>query len=207
MQKLLEPLKDEIIGIPRSKKEITEIVGLVISTSFRADILFCDASEVDIGDLNFSATYDYELDSMDRPSIEIYFVFNPLDHTLIIDEETFDNISKRLCDTISHEQIHQRQYRSRYWEEYFDVDTDNPFLYLSNKDEIDAYSYNIANELLDYTDCQKALSLLTKPSNITIEQSVNLWAYIQLFGSASNPIIKRLLKKVSKILPNVEKDR
>lgn len=200
-------MKTSLIGIPRTKHEITEIIGKLVSEKFRADILYCDAHEVDLGDINFTATYDCELDSMNRPSIEVYFVFNPLEQLLIFDEELFDNVTKRLCDTVSHEQIHQRQYRSRYWEEPYDIDTENPFVYLSNKDEIEAYSYNIANELLDYADYQNVLTLLTNPSKITIEQSVNLWSYVQLFGNTNNPVIKRLIKKIVKVLPEVKNQR
>ena len=207
MHNLMLDLKKDLIGIPRTKNEIAEIVGKLISETFRTDILICDANEVDIGDLNFSAYYDYELDSMNRPCIQVYFVFNPLDNTLIFDEELFNNVVKRLCDTISHEQIHQRQYRSRFWEDTYNVDIDNPVSYLSNKDEIDAYSYNIANELLDYANHQNVLTILTEASKITVEQSVNLWVYVNLFGGANNPTIKRLLKKVIKVLPDVVKER
>jgi len=207
MHDLMLNLKKDLIGVPRTKNEIAEIIGKPISETFRADILTCDANEVDIGDLNFSAYYDYELDSMNRPCIQVYFVFNPLDKTLIFDDELFSNVIKRLCDTISHEQIHQRQYRSRFWEDTYNVNVDDPISYLSNKDEIDAYSYNIANELLDYTDAQNVLTLLADASKITIEQSVNLWAYMNLFGGTNNPTIKRLLKKIIKVLPEVEKER
>ncbi len=207
MHDLMSDLKKDLIGIPRNKNEIAEIIGKVVSEKFRTDILTCDANEVDIGDINFSAYYDYELDSMNRPCIQVYFVFNPLDKALIIDDDLFNNVVKRLCDTISHEQIHQRQYRSRYWEDTYNVDIDDPVSYLSNKDEIDAYSYNIANELLDYTNHQNVLTILAEASKITIEQSVNLWVYVNLFGGANNPTIKRLLKKVIKVLPEVVKER
>jgi hypothetical protein len=203
----MEPLRPNLVGIPRGISEISAIVGEMVSTKFRADVIQAEAHEVDLGDINISASYDPEMDSMGRPCIELVLVYNPLDCFLIIDEELFDTLTKRLCDAICHEQIHQQQYRSRYWEWGVDYDSDNPQEYLGNKDEIDAYSYNIANELLDYTDSEKALTLLNNPSKIRIEHSVNLWAYLTTFKSTSHPVIKRLFKKVVRLLPVVSKQR
>lgn len=208
MKQLMEPLKAELMGIPRSKNEVSKLIGQLISEKFRADVIQVDAREVDVGDINFSATYDSDLDSMNKPCIEVFIVYCNLDDVVIFDEELFDTVTKRLCDSISHEQIHQRQSRSRYWEDPFDVDTDDTEAYLSNKDEIDAYSYNIANELLDYADRQKVLTLLQQPSTISIEHSVNLWTYLVTFDyDYSHPVIKRLIQKVVKILPQVEQER
>jgi hypothetical protein len=207
MRALMEPLKNELLSIPRTKFEVSQIIGKLISEKFRIDVIQADAQEVDVGDINFTAEYDCEKDSMNRPCIELYIVYSPLDDMVLFDQELFDTVTKRLCDSISHEQIHQRQCRSRYWEDFYDVDTDDTVAYLSNKDEIDAYSYNIANELLDSLDYQKVLTLLQEPSTISIEHSVNLWTYLETFKDTNHPVIKRLLKKVIKHLPLVETER
>lgn len=208
MKNLMEPLKKELIGIPRTKDEVSVIIGKLISEKFRADVVQADAKEVDVGDINFTATYDSDLDSMNRPCIELFIVYSSLDNILVFDEDLFDTVTKRLCDSISHEQIHQRQSRNRYWEDPFDVNPEDPVAYLSNKDEIDAYSYNIANELLDYADRQTVLTLLQDPSKIKIEHSVNLWSYFITFDyDYQHPVIKRLIQKIVKVLPDVEKQR
>jgi lysyl-tRNA synthetase class II len=201
----MEPIRSQLIGIPRHVEEISKIVGSVVASNFRTDVLHADAQEVDVGDINITAYYDPDLDSMDRPCIELYMVYNTLDTILLFDDELFDNLTKRLCDTLSHEQIHQQQHRARFWESW-EYDVDDVEEYLGNKDEIDAYSHNIANELLDYADYQKVLTLLNSPSTITIEQSVNLWVYIRTFG-IDHPVSKRLLKKVIRKLPLVIQER
>lgn len=208
MKKLMEPLRLQLLGFPKTKSEISEIIGRLIAEEFRTDVIQADAKEVDVGDINFSATYDSDLDSMDRPCIELYIVFSTLDDVIIFDDELFDSVVKRICDSISHEQIHQRQSRSRYWEEPFDNDPDDVIKYLSNKDEIEAYSYNIANELLDYADHQTVLTLLKEPSKITLEHSVNLWSYLTAFdNNYQHPVIKRLLQRIIKFLPEVKNQR
>lgn len=206
MAQLMEPLRSQLIGIPKHVNEISGIVGDIIAKNFRTDVLHADAQEVDVGDINVSAYYDPDLDSMSRPCIELFLVYNTLDDILLFDDELFDTLTKRLCDALSHEQIHQQQHRARYWETW-DYDTDDVEEYLGNKDEIDAYSHNIANELLDYTDYQNVLTLLNNPSTIRLEHSVNLWVYLRTFGSTNHPVIKRLLKKVIRKLPNVIYDR
>ena len=207
MTKIMEPLRHDLVGFIRSRDEVSNIIGKLISQTFRVDIIQAESKQVDIGDINISANYDPDLDSMDRPCIELILVYNPLDPVVLFDEELFTTITKRLCDSISHEQIHQQQHRARFWESWY-YDTDNEEQYLANKDEIDAFSLNITNELLDYTDAKNALTLLQYPSTIKIEHSVNLWAYIKTFkGNVTHPVIKRLLKKVVKLLPVVEQQR
>lgn len=201
----MEPIRSQLVGIPKQVNEISEIVGAVIANNFRTDVLHADAQEVDVGDINVTAFYDPEMDSMNRPCIELYLVYNTLDDILVFDDELFETLTKRLCDTLSHEQIHQQQHRARFWESW-DYDVDDVVEYLSNKDEIDAYSHNIANELLDFADYQNVLTLLNNPSTIQIEQSVNLWVYIKTFG-VDDPVVKRLLKKVIRKLPQVIYER
>lgn len=207
MATLMEPLRQQLVGVPRQVTEISAIIGKMIATNFNMDVIHAEATEVDVNDINLSATYDPDLDSMNRPCIELFIVFNPLDTIMVIEDDQFDTVVKRLCDSISHEQIHQQQHRARYWESWGNDADEDEAAYLSNKDEIDAYSHNIANELLDYTDYQNVLTLLARPSTIQIEHSINLFVYIKIFGNTDHPVIKRLLKKIIRKLPNVVYDR
>jgi hypothetical protein len=73
--------------------------------------------------------------------------------------------------------------------------------YLSSPDEINAYAYNIANELLDKSDYPKVIEKLNKIKDISINDSVNLWAYVQAFSKDVNhPVLRKLIKKVYKSL-------
>lgn len=210
MFRLMEPLREKIVGIPRSKNELSSIIGEMLSVQFNADIMQAEADQVDLGDMNMNACYDPEMDSLAKPCIEITLVYSPYESMLIFDNEGFDSLTKRLCDAVAHEQIHKYQYRERFWEcwDYDIPDGEDDIkiaqMYLGNKDEIDAYSHNIANELLDYADYQNVLTLLAKPTIIKLEQSINLWVYINTFErNVNHPVIKRLLKKILKRLPSL----
>lgn len=214
MFRLMEPLRDQIVGIPRSKNELSNIIGEMLSHQFNANIMQADADQVDIGDMNMNACYDPEMDSFGKVCIEITLVYSPYETMLIFDNEGFDSLTRRLCDAVAHEQIHKYQYRERFWECWdYDIpegedDIKIAQMYLGNKDEIDAYSHNIANELLDYTNQKNVLTLLTHFSTIRLEQSVNLWVYVNTFGRDINhPVIKRLIKKVIQRLPELDSQR
>jgi hypothetical protein len=78
------------------------------------------------------------------------------------------------------------------------MEIDENLSYLSDLDEIDAYAYNIATELKEHPN---PLSKLDNPAAVSVNDSINLWAYLQAFSKdLKNPAIKRLLKKVYKHL-------
>jgi len=69
---------------------------------------------------------------------------------------------------------------------------------LSDPDEIDAYAFNIAQELKVHPNPVQKLNQI---KDIKLEDSINLWAYVQTFDkNPDHPVIKRLLKKIYKNL-------
>jgi hypothetical protein len=69
---------------------------------------------------------------------------------------------------------------------------------LSDPDEIDAYAHNIATELREHPN---PLSKLTNPASVSVNDNINLWAYVQAFNKdITHPTIKHLLKKIYKLL-------
>lgn len=207
MTELMSSVKHQIIDTPLDKDDLSLIIGKVLAKHFNADVLQADADEVDQGDMNMNACYDPGRDEDGLSCIEITLVYSPFDEFIIFDEDGFNSLTNRLADAVAHEQIHRHQYRSRDWLDTDDMpegddDIEIAQYYLSSKDEIDAYSHNIANELLDTLGLNQALTKLTNPRKIQLEDSVNLWVYLITFGmDIKNPVIKRLLKKVYQRLP------
>ena len=93
--------------------------------------------------------------------------------------------------------------------EYSDIEEDeeeDERGYLSSPDEINAYAYNIANELLEKNALPVVLQKLNRLKDISIEDSLNLWAYVNAFEKNTNhPVLKRLIKKVYKSLLDLSK--
>ena len=196
-------LKPEIVDQVFSIDNIVEKVGYFIAKRFRVSVLHAQAWEVEPTELNLNAFYDPERDEQQKPSIELILVTNPNDKHLILDDELWNLFVNRLADSLAHELIHMYQARARnflYVEHQArrNIQIDENLVYLSDPDEIDAYAYNIATELREHTD---PLSKLKNPAAVSVNDSINLWAYMQAFSKdIKSPTIKRLLKKVYKHL-------
>lgn len=210
---IMEDLRPFIVDQFLTIDEFVQNFGVFIGTRFNVDVKHAEAAQVDPNDMDLNGYYDGGLDEFGDVPIEVFLITNPIQDVILIDEAGFDAICRRIADTLSHEVIHMKQYRARDflevetvgYVEVEDEDDENRY-YLSSPDEINAYAYNIANELLDRHDLPVVLEKLNKVSKIKIEDSVNLWAYIQAFEKDVNhPVLKKLFKQVYKSVVNLAK--
>jgi hypothetical protein len=118
------------------------------------------------------------------------------------------------ADTILHELMHMRQYRSRKFKQLPDYastaekdEQNQEQSYLGNPDEIDAYGFNIACELLDKFrgDEQQVIEYLSEDQK-GLRRRYNCWRmYLKAFNHDHNHvIIKRVKKKVIRYIPNAK---
>jgi hypothetical protein len=200
---ICQSLKGKIVSQVFSIDDLVYSIGKFVSRKFRVNVLHANAWEVEPTELNINAFYDPECDELGKPSIELILVTNPNDQYLILDEELWTLFVNRLADSLAHELIHMRQARARDFifvehRAYREMEIDENLTYLSDLDEIDAYAYNIATELKEHPN---PLSKLDNPVAVSVNDSINLWAYMQAFSKdMKTPPIKRLLKKVYKHL-------
>jgi hypothetical protein len=211
---ILEDIKPHIVDRFFSVDELVQDLGMFIGQRFNIDVKHAEASQVDQNDIELNGYYDGGLDEAGDVPIEVYLITNPMQDVMIIDNSQFNLIARKIADTISHEVIHMSQFRARDFLEverieYTDVDEDyeeDERWYLSSPDEINAYAYNIANELLDKHDLPVVMEKLNKIKEISIEDSINLWSYVNAFEkNTSHPVMRRLIKKVYKSLLNLSK--
>ena len=183
--------------------DLVDTVGHFIAKKFRVSVLHAKALEVEPTELNINANYDPDRDELGKASIELIIVTNPNDDQFILDKPLWDLFVNRLADSLAHELIHMYQSRTR---EFIPVEhrvyrksyIDENLVYLSDPDEVDAYAYNIATELQEHPN---PLDVLYNPVAVSVNDSVNLWAYVQAFSKdIKNPVMKNLLKKVYKHL-------
>jgi pyrimidine operon attenuation protein/uracil phosphoribosyltransferase len=203
VRNICNDLKSEIVDHVFSVDSIVEQIGQFIAKRFRVSVLHAQAWEVDPTELNINAFYDPERDEQQKPSIELILVTNPNDSHLILDDNLWSLFVNRLADSLAHELIHMYQARSRNFlfvehRRHRTIALDENLVYLSDPDEIDAYAHNIATELREH---QNPLSKICNPAAVSVNDSINLWAYIQAFSKdIKNPVVKKLLKKVYKNL-------
>ena len=210
---ILDEIKPFITNKFMPVDEMIQDLGVFLGKRFNIDVKHAEATQVDQNDIDLNGFYDGGLDEAGDIPIEIYLVTNPMQDIIVFDEDQFDIIARRIADTLSHEVIHMQQYRARdflevetiEYTEFEDEEEENRW-YLSSPDEINAYAYNIANELLDKHNYPQVLEKLNKVKDIGIEDSVNLWAYVQTFSKDVNhPVLRKLIKKVYKSLDKLNR--
>jgi hypothetical protein len=203
VREICQQLEPKVVDQVFLINDLVDLIGRFVSRKFRVSTLHAQAFEVELTELNINAFYDPERDERGKNSVELVLVTNPNDRHLILDQTLWNLFVNRLADSLAHELIHMRQARARDFlfvesRAYREMEIDENLSYLSDLDEIDAYAYNIATELRENAN---PLSRLANPAAVSVNDSINLWAYLQAFSKdLKNPAIKRLLKKVYKHL-------
>jgi hypothetical protein len=201
VDKKLTPAKFKDIVAKHIKK------WLPVRVSLKADPI------VEIGWIYTGGTYYSYWDEEDKKCIEVVFNYNPFDEKVIITKDRFKRICRIFADVVLHEVIHMRQYRRRDFKILPDYEShaDKSELreeqsYLGCTDEIDAYSFNIACELLERLhDPKKIEEYVGKRHRRGHLLSNGLRGYLKAFEYDHNhPIIKRLKKKIIHYIPNAQ---
>lgn len=202
--RVMSDLDDQIIDVMFPANELVGMLGEFIATRFRVDVMGTEANEVEIDDISVTAYYDPDLDERKKIAIELVLVTNPNCNYLVLDSITWTRFVYSVADSLAHELIHMKQTRTREFEDvsvrHATAFNEHPDAqeYLADPDEIDAYAYNIAQELKVHKNPMQKLNQI---KDIKLEDSVNLWAYLHTFEKdPDHPVIKRLLKKVYKNL-------
>lgn len=156
--------------------------------------------------------YYSELDKEKQKSIELVLVYKSKAETIRITSKNFERSCRTISHTIMHELIHMRQYRRRkfkvlpaYNSTAEKTEQREEQTYLGCSDEIDAYSFNIACELLYkfQNDTGKVIEYLNQDQTGK-RRNHNSWRmYLKAFNhDHEHPIIKRVKQKVVRYLPN-----
>lgn len=160
-----------------------------------------------------NAYYDAEDDQNKEIPIEVV-VHHNFNKETIWDYKHITDFLIQIFDAVVHEYKHQRQSRKRLHILYWDhIDSASCYhSYLSDPDELDAYAFSIAVELCRTLGKYRALRYLHTISSLAKLKfsgqfvSPNLSAYVGQFGDVSNPLIKRLAKKVYVRLQKIDTD-
>jgi len=165
----------------------------------------------DINMVYVGGTYYRDLDKAHQKCIEIEIFYKFGETTLLLSKQGFRRICCLIADTILHEIIHMRQYRRRKFKILPDYASTAEKTsqrqeqeYLGHSDEIDAYSFNIACDLMSkFRNNQKQVINYLNKKRFQRRDWNNWKSYLLAFDKNHNhPIIKRLKQKIVKYLPN-----
>jgi hypothetical protein len=148
-----------------------------------------------------------------KKCIEVIFVYNPFEKKVALTKNKFEKLCVTFADVVLHEIIHMRQYRRRKFKVLPDyastaekTEQRREQSYLGCTDEIDAYAFNTACELLERVGSQEAgIKYLGKKVNKGRLKSASYRMYLKAFDyNHDHPIIKRFKKKVTRYFPHAE---
>jgi len=147
---------------------------------------------------------DYDKHGYTR-SIEIVLSYHPLDDKIKITEYRWTRLCQLFADTILHEVIHMRQYRSRNFKEipgyestayYHKQRVDQE--YYGHRDEMGAFSFNIACDMIerfgnDRTTIQKYMDSMQAKKH----KKTTYHRYLAAFDwNHNHNIVRRMKKKI-----------
>jgi len=156
-------------------------------------------------------TYYSDWDQEKKKCIELLLVYPLFEETICISKHRFKGMCYTIADTLLHELIHMRQYRRRKFKVIPDYASTadksqrrEEQSYLGCSDEIDAYGFNIACELLEKFkgNNHRVIEYLSENQKGT-QRRHNSWRmYLKAFQHDHNhPIIQRLKRKIVRYLP------
>lgn len=172
------------------------------------DIAFKTIKSDDLGLNEFyvEAYYYEDKDFNDDPPIEV-LIYHRFEQVQRFQTVQITEFLVQIFDAVVHELRHQHQYQNRDFEHYT-TSKDGYAAYLADPDEVDAYAFSIAVELLRAMPKHRATMYMTRMSTLSkMKQhgclvSPNLNSYSGHFRG--NPLLKRLAKKVYKHLEHLD---
>lgn len=205
-------LHPKVINTEMSTEKFHRIVGTHIKNRIPIKLKKWGDSKVDNNCIWIGGAYYSELDKEKEKSIELVLVYKSNADTIKITPRNFHRSCLTITNTIMHELIHMRQYRRRKFKQLPSYNSTaekteqrEEQTYLGCSDEIDAYGFNIACELLwkFKNDTDKAIDYLNEDQRGK-RRNHNSWRmYLKAFNhDHEHPIIKRVKQKVVRYLPN-----
>lgn len=156
--------------------------------------------------------YDSVKDKKRQKSISILLQFHPDTSEIKIGHSSFRRMCYSIADTILHEVIHMRQYRRRNFKDIPGYESSASYgpqrteqIYLGHNDEIDAYAFNIACQLMNRFDYDKkqVIQYLNSDLNDGRKKKDTFKMYLNVFDhDHDHTVIKKLKKKVVNYIPN-----
>lgn len=203
-------LYPEIVGNPLSPEQfhskITRHLKKQIPLRFKKN----RQQNLKPGEIRIGGFYCSGYDQLRQKCIEIVFEYSKNSRKIKVTERKFRRICLCIADTILHEIMHMRQYRRRNFKilpEYNSTAEKTKLRieqqYLGCSDEIDAYSFNIACELVEKFKGNRFKIIDYLYDETMVRRKNDCWKmYLKAFEYDFNhPIIQRVQRKVIKYLP------
>lgn len=207
-------LRKTTVSKPITGSKLHRILRRAIEKELPAQVCACYIRELEDVYVTVEANYYGDLDQMSQSGyVQLKLCYSSRDQEFTLTPARYRKFCLEYADTVLHEIIHIRQFRKRNFKLISEYRSNNKILwlqqeqnYLGHRDEIEAFAFNIACELLDAfkNDCVKVKQYITNPgSDLKTRRKDPTWQrYLQAFDyDYQHPIIKKLRKTVINYLP------
>ena len=157
------------------------------------------------GLIYMGGTYYSEYDENNQRQVEIVFSYNMFDTHLTVTRYRWQRVCLLFADTILHEIIHMRQYRARGFKTLPGYESTAHFAkqrrdqeYYGDRDEMGAFSFNIACELIDRFGFDlDTISEYINSNKAKNHKRTSYYRYLKAFEFDHNhKIMKKIKRKV-----------
>jgi hypothetical protein len=205
-------LYSEIEGVTYSVNQFHTKLSRHIKKLVPVRIAKLRSNKVDPGWVWVGGVYYSDRDQVKHQCIELNFSYNLFDEEILMPRRRFYRMCITMADTLLHEIMHMRQYRRRKFKDLPDYastaareEKRREQEYLGNSDEIDAYSFNIACELIDkFGNKSKNIVNYLNENQKGHRRRHSCWImYLKAFDYDHNhPIVRRVKSKVIRYIPH-----
>jgi hypothetical protein len=211
---LMHTLSPEIVRQPLTIEQFHKKVTGLLKKYTPVRVRKSFSTKVDQGHVFVGGCYYSGYDEDYEKCIEVLFQYRTDEKIINLTAKRFASMCTTIADTLLHEIIHMRQFRRRnfkYLPDYASNAEKNEIReeqeYLGCSDEIDAYGFNIACELMDkFGKNRKQVINYLNENQKGKKRRHNSWRmYLKAFEHDHNhPILQRVKKKVVRYLPAAE---
>ncbi len=220
MKSRLNRVKSQLVGRELYADEIRAIfekelnpLGVEVTTYPYGE----DAPDGGIGKNQISANgffeaQEWDFEAIDEPvdpiNIELMLVLYSEDEPICINNKDWLFLAHQVEQTLEHEMIHREQNQKRFYNRggesrpIYDQhlsEEDKQIVYLSDPDELDAYSNDVKLDLLKHYSYMGAYARLREYKKIKQDESPIFVEYVDTFGWNSETVhtlVKKALKRL-----------
>ena len=207
---MLYELKPYVVNKRHVVKNLQKLLSDHIKWHLPIKVTMARDSTHESGLVYIGGTYYSHFDIEGKRQVEVVFSYKDTENTVRLSERRWSRMCWLFADTILHEIIHMRQYRTRefkllpgYESIALKAKDRKDQEYYGHKDELGAFSFNIACELYDKfgEDFDSAKRYLDS-SLYKRNKKTCYYRYLKAFEHNQNhPIIRSLKKKIIRNLP------
>lgn len=210
---MLYSIKSEVVGIRLPVRDLQQILRSHIKRHLPVKVKMDQDPKNEKGCVYIGGSYYADYDKDGRRQIEIIFSYTSADDYIKISSKRWRRMCVLFADTILHEVIHMRQYRTRNFKTipgYLSIADKGKDRrdqeYYGHKDELGAFSFNIACEMYErFGDNFDAIKKYLDSNQAKRRKKLTYHKFLAAFNwDHTHPVVRSLKKRIIRNLPNAQ---